>query len=101
MGKSKLRIILYGVIAALLLACLLDMPYGYYVFVRLAASLAFCYFAYMSYKEDGIGLSVLFLALAILFQPVIKIPLGRTIWNVVDVVVAGMLIFFLVRQKSR
>ena len=100
MKKSKIRTILYGVIAVLLLACLLDMPYGYYVFVRLAASIAFCFFAYISYEEDGIGLSVLFLALAILFQPVIKIPFGRTIWNVVDVVVAGMLIFFLVKQKS-
>lgn len=101
MKKSVISKILYGVIAALLLACLLDMPYGYYVFVRLVASVAFCFFAYMSYEKDEMYFVVLFLVLAILFQPVIKIPLGRPLWNLVDVVVAIMLILLLIKAKSR
>lgn len=30
----------------------------------------------------------IYVALAILFQPLLKIPLGRNIWNIVDVIVA-------------
>ena len=37
-------------------------------------------------------MSILYLGLAILFQPVIKIYLGREIWNVVDLIVGGYLV---------
>lgn len=30
----------------------------------------------------------IYVALTILFQPLLKIPLGRSIWNIVDVIVA-------------
>ena len=39
-------------------------------------------------------------ALALLFQPFIKIALGRLIWNVVDVVVGvGLVILYCVEKK--
>jgi arginine exporter protein ArgO len=38
---------------------------------------------------------MLFVSLGILFQPVAKIALGRTIWNIVDVIV-GILLLALV-----
>ncbi|HSV11537.1 MAG TPA: DUF6804 family protein, partial [Hanamia sp.] len=31
---------------------------------------------------------IIYLALALLFQPFIKVALGRTMWNIVDVVVS-------------
>ena len=31
---------------------------------------------------------IIYVALALLFQPFIKVALGRTIWNVVDILVA-------------
>ena len=40
--------LLYGIVAALLLLCLLHMPYGFYVLVRIIATLAFCFFAYVA-----------------------------------------------------
>ena len=47
-------------------------------------------FVYLSMNEKK--LSQVFIGLAILFQPLIKISLGRTGWNIVDVIVAAFLI---------
>lgn len=38
----------------------------------------------------------IFAALAILFQPFMKIALGRVIWNVVDIIVAVGLIYLII-----
>lgn len=84
-------------IAVLLLLCLADMPYGFYQLVRFAATAAFTYLAYDSFKSKDDGKGFLFAALAVLFQPFFKIALGRTMWNVVDVIVAIALFYFIVK----
>lgn len=38
------------------------------------------------------GLVIIFGSLALLFQPFFKVVLGRTVWNVVDVLVAIFLV---------
>ena len=81
-----------GVLSLLLLLCLLDMPYGYYAFTRFVAMAAFLYFAYREHGRDNAGLMWLYVALAVLFQPLWKVSLGRTLWNVVDVAVAAWLL---------
>jgi len=48
--------------------------------------------AYEYYKQKNESLAVVFGALALLFQPLFKIVLGRVLWNVIDVVVAIFLI---------
>lgn len=63
------------------------MPYGYYQFVRFVAAI---FFGYAAYQESGEGKKefvVVFDILALLFQPFFKISLGRTLWNIVDVIV--------------
>ncbi|MBR1630694.1 MAG: hypothetical protein IJ680_02445 [Paludibacteraceae bacterium] len=80
------------VLAMLLLLCLAQMPYGYYVFVRHACMIVFAVMAYAEYERRRPALAVVCGALALLFQPFVKIALGRTVWNVVDVLVALMLI---------
>ena len=43
---------------------------------------------------------IIYLALAFLFQPFIKVALGRTIWNIVDVVVSiGLIISIFWKSK--
>lgn len=76
------------ILAILLLGCLADMPYGYYQFVRIAATLGFAYFAFSAYSESKTVEMIIFIGLALLFQPLEKIALGRVLWNVVDVIVA-------------
>ena len=98
----KIKPILKLVIAILLLLCLADMPYGFYTLVRFVSAFAFAYLSYDYFKSKKDGLGFLFAALAVLFQPFFKIALGRTIWNVVDVIVAVGLVYLIVsafRQK--
>lgn len=80
------------ILAGLLFLCLLEMPYGFYQLVRMVALIGFIMLAYQSYNKGYVNMSILYLGLAILFQPVIKIYLGREIWNVVDLIVGGYLV---------
>ena len=82
----------YLLIAALLLLCLAPMPYGYYQLVRFVAMVAFAVMAWNYYENKQEGWAIVFGALALLFQPFVKIALGRLVWNVIDVVVAVLLI---------
>ena len=87
-------------IALLLLGCLVDMPYGYFQFVRFASAAFFSYTAYHENENGSKELAVVFIVLAILFQPFIKISLGRALWNIVDVIVAVGLFGYSARNKK-
>ncbi len=88
-------------LSILLLLCLLDMPYGFYQFVRFVALIGFGVLAFKAKEENNKTEMVIYGALALLFQPFFKIALGREIWNVVDVVVVLGLIFSLFKKKQR
>ncbi len=94
-----MQTILKLLLALLLLLCLADMPYGYYQFVRFLACIAFGYFAFGE-QEKQTKWALFYIALAILFQPFIKISLGRVLWNVVDVIVAVILLYSIVLNKK-
>ncbi len=86
-------------IAALLILCLAPMPYGYYQLVRFVAMVVFALMAYRYYGEKKNELAITFGALALLFQPFLKVALGRMMWNVVDVAVALLLIALYWKEK--
>ena len=88
------------ILAALLLLCLAPMPYGYYQLVRFVAMVVFAVMAYQYSEKKQEGLMVVFGALALLFQPFIKIALGRTLWNVVDVAVAILLVVLWLKERE-
>ena len=85
--------LLHYLLAALLFACLLDFPYGYYQFVRWAAMIGFAVLAYEYYGREKTTVAIVLLGLALLFQPFEKVALGREGWNVVDVIVGAGLIW--------
>ncbi len=90
------------ILAALLFLCLANMPYGYYQFVRFAALVGFAVLAYQANQQGRQTEMVIFAALALLFQPLFKIALGREMWNIVDVVVGlGLLISIFIQPKER
>ena len=89
----------YLILAALMLICLAPMPYGYYILVRFVAMVAFGLMAYQYNKRQKEIASVVFGVLALLFQPIYKIALGRPTWNVIDVLVAVLLIGLFVLEK--
>lgn len=90
-----------AVLSLLLLLCLAPMPYGYYQLVRFVAMVVFGVMAYKYYEEKKNVLAITFGALALLFQPFVKVALGRTMWNVVDVAVAIGLIVLFILEKDK
>ena len=78
--------------AIALLVCLAPMPYGFYMLIRIVAAILFVIFAGQFYEAKKEELAITFGILAFLFQPLIKIPLGRDVWNMVDVAVAILLL---------
>lgn len=88
-------------LAALLFLCLARMPYGYYEFVRFAAMVGFGVLAYHAQQEGKGTLAVVYVCLALLFQPFFKVALGRTLWNVVDVVVGVWLLVQVFTGRQR
>ena len=93
---------IYLLLSALLLLCLAPMPYGYYQLVRFVAMVVFGVMAYKYYEEKKNVLAITFGALALLFQPFIKVAMGRTMWNVVDVAVAigPIVLYYKERNQS-
>ena len=86
-------------LSALLLLCLFHMPYGYYQIFRLIAVVSFAILAYNEYERKNIPLVIVYMGLAFLFQPFAKIPIGRMLWNIIDVVVAVSLIVSIFIKK--
>jgi hypothetical protein len=85
----------------LFLLCLLHMPYGYYQAVRFIGMIGFILLAYLTYQQDK-KMNLYFIAyigLALLFQPFLKIALGRTGWNIVDILVSMFLILSLFKKS--
>jgi len=88
-------------LAALLLTCLAKMPYGYYQFVRFAGLVGFSLLAFDSFKSEEQRMAIVYGCLALLFQPFVKVALGRSVWNVVDVVVAIFLMVTVFIDRRR
>ncbi|MCW5932254.1 MAG: hypothetical protein KIS69_11415 [Bacteroidetes bacterium] len=96
MGKT-IKIVL----AVLLFACLLDMPYGFFQLVRFVALIGFGVLAFQANKQGRQTEMIVFVALALLFQPFFKISLGRELWNVVDVIVGiGLIVSSFRKPKT-
>ena len=76
------------------------MPYGYYTLVRFVSTLFFGFMAYYFYRKENYIVFIVAAALALLFQPFLKVVLGRVVWNIVDVVVAIALILLWLKRKE-
>jgi hypothetical protein len=97
----KLQIGIKISLTILFLLCLFDMPYGYFQIVRFAALVGFAILAYNANEQGYKREVIVYVCLAILFQPLIKIALGRVVWNVVDVIVGiGLIASIFIKPKT-
>lgn len=90
----------YILVFALLL-CLLPMPYAYFILVRCFATIIFVIMSYKNYQQKNSMLFLFWMIVAVLFQPIMKIALGRVVWNIIDVIIAVLLLFILWKQKMQ
>ena len=88
-------------LAILFFICLADMPYGYFQFVRFIALVGFIILAFNANQLRQPTATLIYVALAILFQPFFKIALGRELWNIVDVVVGiGLIASVFIKREE-
>lgn len=76
------------------------MPYGYYQFIRLAATASFLYLGYITKVDGQSVLPVVYFLLALLFQPIIMVSFEKEIWNIIDVIVAVGLLVTLKKKSN-
>lgn len=89
------------ILATLFFICLINLPYGYYQFVRFAGLIGFAILAYQANQQGRQTEAIIYVGLALLFQPFFKIALGRELWNIIDVVVGiGLLISIFMKPKE-
>ena len=88
------------ILSLLFFICLLNMPYGYFQLVRFVALVGFAILAYKANEQGRKTEAIIYVCLGILFQPLVKIGLGRQIWNIVDVVVGVALLVSLFMRPS-
>lgn len=79
------------IMAIALLLCLIDMPYGYYNFIRYATTILAIIWAVNLWNKTRAFAWISF-AIAVIFNPFFKIALGRVLWNIADIGVAILLI---------
>ena len=95
--KAERKILIVG--AIILLLCVFDLPYGFYSIVRVSTTTISGYFAYNYFTRNKLELAITFTIITLLFQPLVKIALGRDIWVVVDVLVA--ILFLVIARKKK
>jgi hypothetical protein len=88
------------ILAVILFMCLLDMPYGYYQFVRIAATIGFVYLAYSANKQNIDNEVIPYIVLVMIFQPFATVYLSKITWNVIDVIVGVGLLVTLKPQRK-
>lgn len=89
------------IFAVLLLLCWLKMPYGYYQIIRFGGLILFSFYCYQEIVNGNTFKAIVYGCLAVLFQPFEKMYLGRSLWNIVDTLVAIFLIIDSINNKSK
>ncbi len=83
----------------LLLAAILPLPYGFYIFLRIFISICALFFAYSFYKLSNNNLMIIFGIVAIIFNPIFPIYLQKESWLLIDIIAA--FVFFYSSSNSK
>ena len=80
----------------------MHLPFGFYTVLRIVATSAFLWAFFVSFKRNASLLPWIFLLFAVVFNPIIKVPLPAELWMFVDIA-AGVLLMFTqnkIKQQS-
>lgn len=90
----------YWFVAALLLVGVAEMPYSYYTILRIVVCGIAVHGAYSNYIEDKSRTSIWWWSgLAILFNPVLVIHMGKDEWCVTDLIMS--IVFAVIGRKVK
>lgn len=97
--SSKNNITLHWVVPSIfLLIAILEMPSGYYTFLRILIFGYFVFYTYNTYIKDFRNLAVVSLLFSILYNPIFPIYLyDKEIWTIINI--ATIIYIFINRKK--
>lgn len=84
----------------LILAPIVEWPYGYYQILRLIVSLAAGMVSLITYAEKQKIWLGIFAMIVLLFNPLIPIHFEREIWAFIDVITAGIFVVYYLHIKG-
>ncbi len=79
-------------IALLIFALYPENPYGYYILLRLIVCASFAYIAIKTFSKIKNGWTWVFGITAGVYNPVIKMHLGREIWSIVNIITVILIV---------
>lgn len=85
---------------AFLLIAIAPMPYGYYHILKFVV----CFSAikeamkYYQIQNNWSNRVLAFTAIALLYNPIVKIPLGKTLWTIINILT---IIYFVISIKTQ
>lgn len=85
----------------LLLLCLVRMPYGYYTLIRFLVMAGGIGWAVRFFREERVDFALSAALVALLFNPIWKVALGRGVWNAIDVLLAILLVVLLYMRSKK
>ena len=77
----------------MLFGTIAEWPYGYYTFLRWITCISSILVAFQAFENNIDWAKVVFIVIAILFNPLAPIYLSRSIWIPLDIVTAIFFIF--------
>jgi len=85
----------------LLVALNPENPYGYYVLLRWAVCGIFAYLAFQAFEKEKIEWVWILGITAAVYNPFVKMHLGREIWSLVNLVTIGVTITSIFKLKGK
>lgn len=85
------------------LVAILDMPYGYYQFLRLVVTAYAAYVSYVYFRADRVEIAWAFVFIALIYNPVFPIAMTKGVHAIFNVLAAASIFaeFYLVRSRGK
>jgi len=80
-------VVLRIITAGLLFFALAKQPYDYFTILRIATCLTSGYLIYVASRSKSSVWIIVFLFVLVLFNPIVKFPIKRETWQIIDIVV--------------
>jgi len=93
--KDENKFIKYFLILTIfiLFGAIVEWPYGYYTFLRWITCIASILVTFQAFEKNVDWAKIVFIIIAILFNPLVPIYLSRSTWIPLDIITAILFIF--------
>ena len=96
--KCKLSQLYFLLVALLIIAMLPIKCYGFYILLKFFVCALFGYRSVEFFNRNQSGMAWLYGAIALLYNPIIRFPLGRPTWTLINI--ATIIIVAIVAKRK-